>query len=106
MVKALEERWEMRRPILEKFNKKPIDEGEDCPICFESIQTHDWSFRKSKWLTEYCKNTIKTVCNHHFCGDCWKNVKSIRDYHLDHSTKPCPLCRRANAECDTLYYDR
>jgi hypothetical protein len=104
LVKALEERWEMRRPILEKFNKKPTEEVEDCPICLESIQTYEWSFRKSEWLPDYCKNTIKTVCNHHFCGDCWSQVKPIRDYYSDHSTKPCPLCRRANAESDTLYH--
>ena len=87
MVKALNERWKIRRPLLEKYNHKPEEIDNECPICYNAIQTQYFNYRDSIWESNYNIGTAKTTCNHHFCGDCWDKVKRVN------TCKSCPLCR-------------
>ena len=96
MVKALQERWEGFRSIREKYHNKPTAELDDCPICLERMQDCSWSWRYSKWSRDYNLNTVKTICNHHFCGNCWGNIKQ----NDDGLTKSCPLCRKHIKQTD------
>jgi len=97
MIKALQERWESLASVREKYQKKPTEDMDDCPICLESIQNVMWSWRHSEWSYVYNPTTVKTICNHHFCSDCWNNIKPNL---VDGLTKPCPLCRRHVADSD------
>ena len=96
MVKALQERWEGFRSIREKYHNKPTAELDDCPICLERMQDCSWSWRDSKWSRDYNLNTVKTICNHHFCDNCWGNIKQ----NDDGLTKSCPLCRKHIKQTD------
>lgn len=100
MVKALQERWGSLGSVREKYNNKST-EPDDCPICFESIQTCSWSWKYSKWSLDYIPKTVRTTCNHHFCGNCWDNIKPVANNYRD-STKSCPLCRKHNTNTDIL----
>lgn len=98
MVKALNERWKIRRPLLEKYYDKPQDIDNECPICYNAIQTQYFNYRDSTWISNFNIGTIKTTCNHHFCGDCWDKVKHVN------TCKQCPLCRSQVSEWDTRIY--
>jgi hypothetical protein len=98
MVKALNERWKIRRPLLEKYYDKPQDIDNECPICYNAIQTQYFNYRDSTWVSNFNIGTIKTICNHHFCGDCWDKVKHVN------TCKQCPLCRSQVSEWDTRIY--
>ena len=98
MVKALNERWKIRRPLLEKYYDKPQDIDNECPICYNAIQTQYFNYRDSIWKSNFNIGTIKTTCNHHFCGDCWDKVKHVN------TCKQCPLCRTPVHEWDIRTY--
>lgn len=96
IVKELRERWESLHIVRENYQQKPtvMDEIDDCPICFEPIQDCRWSFTHSVWSRDYSVNTVRTKCNHYYCGSCWDNIIPQR-YHG--SMKSCPLCRMHNS---------
>ena len=96
MVKALCERWKSLHIVRENYSKKPtvMDEIDDCPICFEQIQECRWSWTHSVWSRGYSVNTVRTKCNHYYCGSCWDNIKP---QHYHGSMKSCPLCRTQNS---------
>ena len=98
MVKALNERWKIRRPLLEKYNHKPEEIDNECPICYDAIQTQYFNYRDSIWKSNYNIGIVKTTCNHYFCGDCWDKVKRVN------TCKQCPLCRSHVSEWDTRIY--
>ena len=100
MVKALQERWEALHIVRERLHHKPTAELDDCPICLECIEDCWWSWKESVWSRDYTMNTIKTVCNHHFCGDCWNRIRPNYD-----DTKSCPLCRKHIGNADTLIHN-
>ena len=100
MVKALQERWEALHIVRDRQQNKPTTELDDCPICLENIEDCSWSWKQSDWLKDYNMNTVKTVCNHHFCGDCWNRVRPNYD-----DTKTCPLCRRKVVNTDLLIHN-
>ena len=100
MVKALQERWEALHIVRERLHNKPTAELDDCPICLESIEDCSWSWIRSEWSKDYTTNTVKTTCNHHFCGDCWNRIRPNYD-----DTKSCPLCRKHVGNADTLIHN-
>ena len=100
MVKALQERWEGLRIVRERLRDKHTVELDDCPICLESIEDCSWHWKSSEWSKDYNSNTVKTICNHHFCGDCWNRIRPNYD-----DTKSCPLCRKHVGNADTLIHN-
>ncbi len=102
MIKALTNRWSGRKTIIEKYNNPPST-TEECPVCYEPIQTHTWRYRSSEWQTDYSNNTIKTACSHHFCSKCWRNIKISHNYDYEVRTKKCPMCRQENTDRDISY---
>jgi len=102
IVKELRERWESLHIVRENYQKKPT-ELDDCPICFESIQDCIWCWTHSKWLRDYNVNTVRTKCNHYYCGSCWDNIKP---QHYHDSMKSCPLCRTQISKMDIMVKDK
>ena len=75
---------------------------DDCPICYEPIQHSCWKYSESRWDTDYISGTIRTLCNHHFCGTCWGKLKPSSGRHYDEPiVKKCPMCRQENTDVDT-----
>jgi len=100
MMKALQERWEGLHIVRERLHHKPTAELDDCPICLERIEDCSWSWKQSVWLKDYNSKTVKTICNHYFCGDCWNQIRP--NYN---DTKSCPLCRKLIGNTDTWVHD-
>lgn len=111
MVKELLTRWHMFNAIRQIKKMKP-DDGDDCPICMECMETPVWSSYKCKWnmLKAYVSlpnamfpdNKVITECGHHFCGRCWESHIRMkhrdtdiywRGPNADHVRVSCPLCR-------------
>ena len=92
MVKSLKRRWEILNPIVQNYNNGPNTETtEECPICYDNkVKDSKWDNMKSDWIPNYTIGTVKTICNHYYCGDCWQNLKKI-GHHSE--CKSCPLCR-------------
>ncbi len=92
LVRALNERWHLLQTCRDKYyNNKPENEFDDCPICYEDISRNIWCARKSEWLIEHGQDSITTPCNHDFCGDCWRKLRTKTSNN--NQTKECPMCR-------------
>ena len=100
MIQALTNRWSGRKTLIEKYNNPP--DKEECPICYEPIQNSCWNYPESHWTTHYTYGTVRTLCNHHFCGACWEKLKPSSGRHYDEPiVKKCPMCRQENTDVDT-----
>ena len=104
MIQALTNRWSGRKTLIEKYNNPP--DKEECPICYEPIQHSCWNYPESHWTTHYTYGTVRTLCNHHFCGSCWGKLKRTNEnevysnYHNEPIVKKCPMCRQETTDVD------
>jgi len=104
MIQALTNRWTDRKIIIEQYNNSP--DKEECPICYEPIQNSCWNYPESHWTTHYTYGTVRTLCNHHFCGSCWGKLKRTNEnevysnYHNEPIVKKCPMCRQETTDVD------
>jgi len=104
MVRELVKRWKFYGRIRAVKNTTPED-GDDCPICMDCMETPIWNPRLLRWDMCLAKlsppdamfpNNIRTQCGHHFCGSCWEThfVTNTRlDYARNLSYISCPMCR-------------
>jgi len=93
LCKSLKHRWELLRPITDRYNNGPNNEEDntECPICYDNITECIWDCPTSDWTIQYKLGSVRTICNHYYCGNCWKNVKLANETP---ECKSCPLCRR------------
>jgi len=101
LIQALTNRWKGRKTIIQQYNTPPDEE--ECPVCYNPIQYSSWHYAQSCWETDYWQGTIRTKCNHHFCGSCWNKIKPIRNRYNEPDTKTCPMCRQENTEMDIVH---
>lgn len=108
MVRELVKRWNLYGRIRIVKTAKPED-GDDCPICMDCMETPIWNPRRLRWDMCLAKlsppdamfpNNIKTRCGHMFCGSCWESHYKANcrvDYSYggpnDRTYLCCPMCR-------------
>jgi hypothetical protein len=98
MIHALEQRWNGFQSVRDLYKNPPTVDGDDCPICLESVASYDWSYETASWK----EDCVTTVCKHRFCTKCWnhhieKNSRysGSRWAYTDDDRKHvcCPMCR-------------
>lgn len=105
MVRELVKRWKFYGRIRAVKNTTPED-GDDCPICMDCMETPIWNPRLLRWDMCLAKlsppdamfpNNIITRCGHTFCGPCWEiHYRTNLKYEYGRISTPylaCPLCR-------------
>jgi len=86
MIHALVQRWTGFQPVRDLYKNPPTpgDDGDDCPICLDSIvSSYNWSYETASWKGKY----VTTACKHRFCTTCW-NHHTKNNNHVY-----CPMCR-------------
>ena len=102
MIHALVQRWNGIQPVRDLYKKPstPGDDGDDCPICLDSIvSSYNWSYETASWKGKY----VTTACKHRFCTTCWNHhVERNSKYSLNECNNTlvgitmhvcCPMCR-------------
>ena len=105
MVRELVKRWKLYGRIRAVKNATPED-GDDCPICMDCMETPIWNPRQLRWDMILAKlsppdamfpNNVITKCGHTFCGPCWEiHYRTNGKYEYSCLSLPyleCPLCR-------------
>jgi hypothetical protein len=104
MVRELVKRWKFYGRIRAVKNTTPED-GDDCPICMDCMETPIWNPRLLRWDMIDAKisprdamfpSNIRTQCGHIFCGSCWESHYTTNtkvDYATDMTYLSCPMCR-------------
>jgi len=102
MIHALVQRWTGFQPVRDLYKNPPTpgDDGDDCPICLDSIvSSYNWSYETASWKGKY----VTTACKHRFCTTCWNShIERNSKYSLNESNNTlvgltmhvcCPMCR-------------
>jgi hypothetical protein len=105
MVRELVKQWNLYGRFRSVKSTTPED-GDDCPICLDCMETPSWNPRRLRWdmcLTKQPShdamfhNNIITDCGHTFCGPCWEiHYRTNLKYEYGRISTPylaCPLCR-------------
>ncbi len=105
MVRELVKRWNLYGRSRKVKTTRPED-GDDCPICLDCMETPIWNPRRLRWDMCLAKlsppdamfpNNIRTLCGHTFCGPCWEiHYRTNRRYEYGRLSSlylECPLCR-------------
>ena len=105
MVRELVKQWNLYGRFRSVKSTRPED-GDDCPICIDCMETPSWNPRRLRWdmcLTKQPShdamfpNNIITRCGHTFCGPCWEiHYRTNLKYEYGRISTPyleCPLCR-------------
>ena len=102
MIHALVQRWNGFQPVRDLYKNPPTpgDDGDDCPICLDSVvSSYNWSYETASWKGKY----VTTACKHRFCTTCWNShIERNSKYSLNESNNTlvgltmhvcCPMCR-------------
>ena len=99
MIHALQQRWAGFQPVRDLSKDPPnVVDGDDCPICLESVASYAWSNVTASWK----EDCVTTVCKHRFCTKCWNShiERNLRysgwqgaDGDGGRAHICCPMCR-------------
>ena len=100
MIHALTQRWTGFQPVRDLHNNPPHVDGDDCPICLDSlVGSYEWSYETASWKDD----SVTTVCKHKFCTKCWsQHLLRNSKYSLNGCNHElvgiqmhvcCPMCR-------------